>query len=217
MAPVQFDSLGLSPLSYSQNEITFLESSFAGDYFTRQEATKDRFMDQFPSYNMVHLATHADAQDETMPWIAFSDGKLTLNELYLKPNQAEMVVLSGCNTTLGEQAIGEGVISLARGFFYGGTQSVVSSLWNINDQATPYIMDRFYGYIKDGKDKATALSLAKQDYLTDHSLSETSPYYWASFVLLGSTQPIGFHDPWLLAGISIVVLLGFGLLFFRRR
>ena len=72
-----------------------------------------------------------------------------LDEISLAENNAPLVVLSACNTTTGEIQTGEGVMSLARGFFYGGTQSTVSSLWQIDDRATNIIIEVFYKNLKN--------------------------------------------------------------------
>ena len=70
-------------------------------------------------------------------------------------------VLSACNTSLGNIKEGEGVFSLARGFFYSGANSVVSSLWNVNDKSTSQIISSFYENLEKGKSKSSALRLAK--------------------------------------------------------
>ena len=92
---------------------------------------------------------------------------LKLHELYTYKNNADLVVLSACNTSLGEVAVGEGVLSLARGFFYSGANSVISSLWNVNDVATTSLMNNFYTNLKDNQTKAEALTNAKRKYLKE--------------------------------------------------
>jgi len=127
------------------------------------------------------------------------------------------VFLSGCNTTLGEQAIGEGIMSLARGFFYSGSQSVISSLWTINDLVTLEITNDFYKNLSEGQTKATALHNAKVSYLDTHTLSEASPYYWASLILLGENDTLPSpKTPWAIY-FSIVLIIGLIFLLFIKR
>ncbi len=110
-------------------------------------------------------------------------------------------------------------MSLARAFFYSGAKSVVSSLWNADDKSTAKIMRSFYNYLKAGHTKSKALYYAKLDYLKSSSLSEKSPYYWASFVLVGddsfikdlSTNTSYYYI------LSIVTLVLVGLAFIFRR
>lgn len=157
----------------------------------------------------MHLATHANASNETSPWIAFKNEKLYLNELYTIKNQAELVVLNACNSSLGKINNGEGIFSLARAFFYSGANSVVSSLWNVNDKSNTEITISFYNYLKEGKTKSAALRQAKLDYLTSHSLSESSPYYWSSLILIGDNSAIELNDNLLINSILGVLFLLF--------
>ena len=190
MAPVTFNALDLATLNYSASEIEKVKSYFPGDFYQEEKATKKRFLETSNTYDLMHLATHADAEEGSSPWIAFSDEKVTLDDLYFTSNKASLVFLSGCNTTLGEQATGEGVMSLARGFFYAGSQSVVATLWSIDDKSTAEIADYFYENLDKGKTKSKALHLAKLSYLENHSLVEASPHFWASYILLGENNTV---------------------------
>lgn len=211
LAPNTFKKLGLAPLENSMTEVSNVYNLFSGETFTNQKASKKQFLDRLQYHNIIHLATHADAMDSISPWIGFSDEKLNLDELYLTKNKADLVVLSGCNTLLGQQEIGEGVMSLARGFFHSGAKSVVSSLWNVDDRSTAYIMDHFYKNLKNQQTKPKALREAKLSYLKNSSLSESSPHYWATFVLLGDSSPIVsssfISTYWLFLLISIGIIL----------
>ena len=209
VAPIQFDYLKLAKLDHSKNEIHQLQKHFKNTEFIFNNATKSNFISALPKYDLIHLATHANAQDSIVPWIAFHKEKLTLDEIYLYKNKAKLVVLSACNTLLGKQEQGEGVMSLARGFFHSGAESVVSSLWNVDDKATAKIMDTFYAHLKNGKSKATALRNAKLAYLKNHSLSERAPYYWASLVLLGNNDPLikSLHTNWWYGLLAIAISL----------
>ncbi|WP_299223158.1 CHAT domain-containing tetratricopeptide repeat protein [uncultured Aquimarina sp.] len=189
-APGNFDKYNLTPIENNKNEVNNINSLFSGEALINDNATKENFLAKLENQNIIHLATHADALDSISPWIAFSDNKLDLEELYLTKNHADLVVLSGCNTLLGKQETGEGVMSLARGFFHSGAKSVVSSLWNVDDRSTSYIMNEFYKNLKNQQTKSQALREAKLKYIRNSSLSESSPHFWATFVLLGDTSPI---------------------------
>lgn len=207
-APVNFEMTGLSPLKKTRSELNVIEEEIGGDLRFEDEASKSHFLSGSNNHLIIHLATHANANEN--PWIAFSDGKVQLHELYTYQNNAELVTLSACNTLLGEVASGEGVLSLSRGFFYSGAKSVVASLWNVDDQSTSTIMASFYANLKAGQSKSQALNNAKRNYLGTHSLSEQSPYYWSSFVLIGDDKPIDFpnNSYFYLATILIVTFIG---------
>jgi len=190
MAPVTFKDNTLPKLSNSYSELEALDNYYEGALYTEEQATKDLFLKELSQYAIIHLATHADATQENDPWISFEDEKLTLNELNLSRNNASLVMLSGCNTSIGKEEVGEGIMSLARGFFYGGSQSVIASLWSIDDTSTSSITKDFYQNLSEGQTKATALSNAKRSYLNNHQLSEQSPFYWGGLVLLGANDAL---------------------------
>ncbi|MEL6811424.1 MAG: CHAT domain-containing protein [Bacteroidota bacterium] len=219
-APISFEETALSPLLNSKSEVEALGNYYKGMAYYQGQATKENFLEALEDPSIIHLATHADAQDVSTPWVAFHDDKLTLEELYLTRNHASLVVLSGCNTTLGKQEVGEGVMSLARGFFYGGAQSVMSTLWSIDDKSTALITREFYKNLDKGQRKSESLRNAKLTYLNTHNLSEASPHYWASFVFLGEDGTIdqGLNFKLWHGGIlSLGALVIFGIFYFRRK
>jgi len=190
-APVDFNNFSLSRLDMSEQEVTFLQELYEGQSMLYEQASKQCFLDTLNLYKIIHLSTHADINDKGQdPWIAFHDQKISLTEIYNTKNQADMVVLSACNTSLGELKKGEGVMSFARGFFYGGTKSVISSLWSTNDKSNQEIIIDFYKGMKDGLQKSEALRAAKLKYIETHSGIELSPFYWGSLILIGDNANI---------------------------
>ncbi|WP_298312405.1 CHAT domain-containing protein [uncultured Aquimarina sp.] len=192
----KLDFLGIAPINFS-NDLTTLKNSakeitnanhyYNGTLLTEESANKESFIEEANKYRILHLATHADASDSIAPWIAFRNSKLTDLELNSVKNQAELVVLSACNTSLGEVRRGEGVLSLARGFFKSGAKSVIPSLWSTNDKATATITADFYKNLSEGETKSAALRTAKLNYLHNNTDAEASPHYWASLVLIGDS------------------------------
>ncbi len=209
-APTTFKNTDLIPLEHSTLEVSNIKEHFPGEIVIHENASKQHFLNTLKEHNIIHLATHADAIDSITPWIAFYDQKILLDELYLTRNNADLVVLSGCNTLKGRQETGEGVMSLARGFFYAGAKSVISSLWSVDDRSTVSIMNDFYKNLKDKKTKSQSLREAKLNYLKNSSSSERSPHFWASFVLLGDPTAIT-NSPsfnyWLFLLIPLIMIL----------
>jgi len=185
-APITFGRDSLKNLNKSEQELKAIQTMTQGETYINKEATKEAFLSQSKDAKIIHLATHADGT--STPWIAFKNEDLISSELYIYKNQAELVTLSACNTTIGDIAPGEGVMSLARGFFYAGANTVVSSLWETNDKATSEIMTSFYTHLKEGNSKSEALHQAKLDYIDSSNLSQQSPYYWAPFILIGEAE-----------------------------
>ncbi|SFI74273.1 CHAT domain-containing protein [Olleya namhaensis] len=206
-APITFNYDNLKNLPQSKAEAKTIANLFSGKSKINQNATKNIFLKNLNDYKIIHLSTHSDTNDSITPWIAFKNKKLQLNELYTTTNQAELVFLSSCKSSLGQSNQGEGIFSLARGFFSSGANSVISSLWNVNDKSNAEITLSFYKYIKKGKSKSTALRQAKLDYIKTYSLSEVSPYYWSSLTLIGDDSAIEIQKNTQFYIIIIVLLM----------
>jgi CHAT domain-containing protein len=124
------------------------------------------------------------------------DGWLTVGEVYgLDLSQTDLVVLSACQTQLGELSAGDELVGLTRAFIFAGTPTVVASLWNVDDEATSLLMERFYRHLKEGTGKAEALRQAQLETMAEYP----DPYYWAAFIMSGdggvaSPQTVGMRD-----------------------
>jgi CHAT domain-containing protein/Tfp pilus assembly protein PilF len=150
-------------------------------------------------YRIVHFATHGllNSRHPELSGIVLSlvdekgarqDGFLRLSDLYSLKLGADLVVLSACQTALGKQVKGEGLIGLTRGFFYAGAPRVIASLWNVRDEATSELMARFYrSLLKDGRSPSAALREAQVSLWKE--LRWRAPYYWAGFILQGEWRP----------------------------
>ncbi|MDQ3666985.1 MAG: CHAT domain-containing protein [Acidobacteriota bacterium] len=146
-------------------------------------------------YRYVHFATHGylDSERPDLSAIVLSlvdrqgnpqDGFLRAHDIYNLNLPAELVVLSACQTGLGKEIKGEGLVGLTRGFMYAGARRVVVSLWNVNDKATAELMRRFYrGVLKENLTPPAALRRAQAEMSQQKQWQ--SPYYWAAFVLQG--------------------------------
>lgn len=213
LAPVEFQALGLANLGFSGLEVQEIQKIYGGELLLHQTATKSKLLENLENYGVVHLSTHADIDDNGNHWVALSDEKLFLNEIYALKNQAEMVVLSACNTSRGELKKGEGVMSLARAFFNSGAKSVVSSLWQVHDKAGKDIVVEFYTGLDKGLTKSAALRRAKLNYLEENQRASLSPSLWASLIIIGDNSPIQnsnfFLDSWgwILAFIVLAFLV----------
>ena len=146
-------------------------------------------------YRIVHFATHAfiNNQYPDLSGVVLSlvdekgkpqNGFLRLYDIYNLKLNADLVVLSACQTALGKEIKGEGLVGLTRGFMYAGSPRVVASLWRIDDRATADVMRRFYeAMLKDGLPPAAALRAAQISMLRDKRWQ--SPHFWAAFTLQG--------------------------------
>ncbi|NES07294.1 MAG: CHAT domain-containing protein, partial [Okeania sp. SIO2F4] len=146
-------------------------------------------------YQIVHLATHG-LLNETQPELSGlvlslydetgkeTPGFLQLNDIFNLEMPAELVVLSACETGIGEEIRGEGLVSLTRGFMYAGAKRVVVSLWSVADNSTAQLMEKYYQKILEtGKNPVEAMRETQLEMLSSENWN--SPYYWAPFVVQG--------------------------------
>jgi CHAT domain-containing protein len=186
---------GFSSLPFSKREVLEI-----GKFFAKSERTilvgeeaNEEAIKKLPliEYRLIHFACHGFL-DERIPFRSAlvlslnaqqeDDGYLQMREIYDLTMNADLVVLSACQTSNGIMERAEGPMGLARPFFYAGARSVIASLWSVNDKTTVFFMKEFYRNLVEGCDAGKALQLAKIRMLN----SEWShPFYWAGFILNG--------------------------------
>jgi CHAT domain-containing protein len=148
----------------------------------------------FRAFRVLHFATHGIVDDERpeLSGIVLSlvdekgapqDGFLRLHDIYNLNLPVDLVVLSACETALGKEVKGEGLIGLVRGFMYAGAPAVIASSWKVDDSATAELMTELYRGLFEGKTPATALREAQ--VAVSKMARFRHPYYWAAFELQG--------------------------------
>jgi CHAT domain-containing protein/tetratricopeptide (TPR) repeat protein len=163
------------------------------DFAASREAAKGGALSE---YRIVHFASHGllNVTHPELSGIVLSlvdergrsrDGFLRLHDVYGLKLPADLVVLSGCQTGLGREIRGEGLLSLTRGFMYAGAARVVSSLWKVDDRATAELMERFYRVLRSPRRPSPASALREAQAQMAREARWRAPYYWAGFVLQG--------------------------------
>ncbi len=234
------EGLRIPPLPASREEANAIMAmapwgtGFKAEGFEASRATITR--PELGQYRIVHFATHGfvDYEHPELSGLVLSlvdekgnpqDGFLRMHDIYNLKLPADLVVLSACNTALGKEVKGEGLIGLTRGFMYAGAAGVAASLWKVDDEATAELMKRFYeGMFQKGLTPAAALREAQLGMWRQKRWH--APYYWAAFVIqgqynqkenlgLGSTPTV----KWVAALGSLAAAAGLGvfLLLKRRR
>jgi CHAT domain-containing protein len=190
---------GLSRLMFSREEADAIADLVPARSLLKatgfQASRTKALSGELSNYRIVHFATHGLLNSEypELSGLALSlvdengkaqDGFLRMHEIYNMRLPAEVVVLSACQTALGKEIKGEGLVGLTRGFMYAGAERVVASLWQVDDLATAELMKLFYqGMLKDGLRPAEALRAAQIEMSKQKRWS--APYYWAGFVIQG--------------------------------
>jgi CHAT domain-containing protein/Tfp pilus assembly protein PilF len=221
-------------LPNAEAEVEAIDEAFAGydnNILTGDVATEAAFKQEGGRYGVLHFATHFASDDEQPLYSrlllardddgAEDDGVLQTYEIFDATLNAELAVLSACNTGLGSLRKGEGLVGISRAFLYAGVPSLVVSLWSVDDAATSQIMGSFYRRLRSGASKKQALRLAKLDYLRASEGDELDPFYWAPFILSGDWEPLSFPAPrkrrWEAPVMMALALSGALFLWTRRR
>jgi CHAT domain-containing protein len=195
-APVAFDQqTGLSQLPGTQQEVNTIANLFQGRnksvLFTDANEVTIK-SPELSSYQYLHFATHGIV-DEVNPESsriflsahAKEDGNLYAGEIYNLNLNAQLTVLSACQTGLGKVSKGEGVIGLSRALVYAGSKNIIVSFWSVADESTSILMTDFYSILLKQKDPSFKRALQQSKLKMIQSGKYAAPFYWAPFVLIG--------------------------------
>lgn len=222
----QLEDYWFDKLEYNEEEVLHAGSLFPQQNILESNDVKDQFIKLAPSYGLIHCATHAMAnnKDGDLSFILFGEEPTDImyaKDLYALDLNADLVVLSACQTSAGELNRGEGIISLARGFTYAGAASVVTSLWNVREKTNKEIIYDFYKLLKKGKSKDEALRIAKLNYLgnlTQENYMNAHPYFWAPLIIIGDPEPLQKNYSWReITAISLFLIFSITLVYRFRK
>ena len=214
--------LGLGPLKHNQTEVTTIKKSIGGKIITGGAATRQAFLDFLKEGQILHLATHGKSNDQQgdFSYLAFAEPImendnqfLYVKDLFNLKIPADLVVLSACETGLGEIKRGEGIVGIGKGFSYAGAKSMVTTLWRVSDNSTANFMPLFYDNLKAGQAKDEALWKAKKQFIEKYR-NASHPFFWSGYVAYGNMEAIEFqHINWSVPLILGLVLSGMIILF----
>lgn len=197
---------------------------FNGSSFTNENASKQIFTEQAKEHKIIHIGTHAESNNispelsrlifakNVNDTISSEDNSLYTYEIYNQNLSSNLAILTACETGKPTYQAGEGMISLAHAFNYAGSESILTSLWKIDEQSSAKIIENFYNHLKKGLPKDEALQKAKLDYISTAEGRTISPQYWAGLVLIGDSSPIELKTSsnlvfWLLGIVLIIILI----------
>jgi len=210
-------------LRYSGVEVQKIASLFKKnkeEIYLREKASEQEIKKlNLDNFKIIHFAAHGliDSQKPARSAIVLSlnqdsqeDGFVQMREIYNMRMNADLVVLSACQTGLGQFIRGEGIEGLSRAFFYAGASSVLMTLWSVNDQASSQLMETFYRHLRSSTSIMEALQKAKLEMIQSKSFSH--PYYWAGFVITGNASRAIFSKSYMLWITAAIFLCLGGLL-----
>jgi hypothetical protein len=196
-APVSFpDKDGLNMLPATESEVKTIAGLFPSatkEVLLYADANEGKIKsNEINKYNYLHFATHG-VVDEVEPELSriflnensSDDGNLYAGEIYNLNLNAELAVLSACQTGLGKFSKGEGVIGLSRALVYAGAKNLVVSFWSVADESTSELMTDFYATLLKNQEKGFRYALQQSKLKMIRTAKFSDPYYWAPFVLIG--------------------------------
>lgn len=165
------------------------------------EPTEAWFRQNAPKYRILHLATHGflhpyssassgvllAVPNQPEPWPTNNDGVLQAWEVWDLKLNADLVVLSACETGRGAKVPGEGLVGLTRAWQFAGAKTIVSSQWKVSDESTAALMTAFHRRLLAGAERDEALRLAMAEVAGDRRHNWSEPYHWAAFLMVGET------------------------------
>jgi CHAT domain-containing protein len=221
----------LLPQPFSAELVQEYSAYFDGKSYLNEKSTKQVFKQNAKEHKIIHIGTHAESNNLTPQFsrLIFAkdiseaelteDNSLFTYEIYDYNLASNLTILTACETGKPTFEPGEGMISLAHAFNYAGSESILTSLWKIDEKSSSEILDYFYENIKEGMSKDEALQKAKLTYIETAEGRTIAPQYWAGLVLMGDTQPIELKTsfpfwPWFIGGLILLALM---LIVFRKR
>jgi CHAT domain-containing protein len=224
--------LTLLPQPFSEKLVKEYAKVFDGNYFLNENASKPLFINNAKEHKIIHIGTHAESNNispELSRLVfakkighneAYDENSLYAYEIYDIDLSSNLAILTACETGKPTYQAGEGAISLAHAFNYAGSESILTSLWDIDEVSSAQIVGYFYDFLAKGLPKDEALKKAKLQYLSTAEGRAAAPQYWAGLVLIGDTAPIQFQQAsnpiwWWIVGLLLVI--GLALYLVRRK
>jgi len=193
-------------------------SQFNSKLFAGEDANKDAFSANAGLGQILHVGTHAVANDQdplnSYMVLGGENGhyeQITAADIFNKRINSACTVLTACETAVGQIKGGEGMVSLARSFSYAGSPNLVVTLWSVDDQQTARIIRSFYDYIAKGYTFDRSLRMAKLDYLSTARGELKHPFYWAGILYYGMDDQL-YDNVWTRNSILLYSLVFAGVL-----
>lgn len=193
--PLVFGYSGNGQMQRTVNEAKMLVEMLDGQCYLEQEATIAHLTEEAGGSPLIHVATHGHSRLDApnFSYVLLADGQLNAIDAFsLDLSHCQLVTLSGCETGLSLSGGGDEQLGLGRAFLASGADSLVMSLWAVEDNATNELMHHFYSHLLQGDTKSQALRAAQCHLLHSDSFSYAHPYFWAAFRLVGDTDAVSF-------------------------
>jgi CHAT domain-containing protein len=207
-----------------------MNKTFGGKSFLLEQSTEESFKSNAGNHKIIHIGTHAESNNDYPEYsrLIFAkstslnneDNSLFVDEIYNCNLRSNLTTLTACETGKPGYQEGEGMISLAHAFNYAGSESILTGLWKIDEQASAVLLEDFYNNLVKGLSKDEALRQAKLDYLNNKNGRMLAPQYWAGLVIMGDTSPVKLKQKtsvWFLSILGFILLFAGGFFVLKRK
>ncbi|WP_373520817.1 CHAT domain-containing protein [Aquiflexum sp.] len=214
--------LSLLPQPFTINVANKAAKTFDGNIFAYEESTAQAFREKAAKNKIIHIGTHAESNNLSPVFsklifaknddLLEEDNALYAYQIYNTDIQSNLTMLTACETGKPVYQPGEGMVSLSHAFQYAGSESLLTSLWKVDEKSSMEITDYFLEFLSEGMAKDKALKEAKLKYLSTAKGRTLSPQYWAGLILLGDVEPIPDLDKnnsWIYWTFAILLFLTF--------
>jgi CHAT domain-containing protein len=224
--------MNLLPQPYTKNLVEKMQDKLGGDIFLDNSSTQASFKQNAGNNRIVHIGTHAEFNNENPErsrlifskdtGIAEADNSLFLYDIYNCHINADLAILTACESGRPGYEDGEGMVSLAHAFNYAGSKSILTSLWQVDEQSASFITEKFIENLATKMPAGEALQQAKLAYLQQAEGRMKSPVYWAGIVLMGDAgtvmlEPKSNYNNLLLLIAVVAALAGLGFLVAKKQ
>ncbi len=184
-----------TPLAFGSNDILSENETYKIHKLTGQEVTRPRIIKQAAYADIIHFSGHSSINEDNemmseLDLGRYEENPLRSHEIFDMNLDAALVVLSSCHSGSGKYARGEGIMNFSQAFQQAGSESVIMSMWNVDDKSTSDLFSKFYDALAKGQSKSSALREAKLEFIKSGDPLISHPYFWASFTLFGDDDPI---------------------------
>ncbi|RFN58854.1 CHAT domain-containing protein [Marixanthomonas ophiurae] len=217
--------LTLLPQPFSINLVDTYSKKLNGITYVNENASKDAFINHAKNHKIIHIGTHAESNNISpeLSRLIFAknvsehkkgENFLYTYQIYNCDLSSDLAILTACETGKPSYQAGEGMISLAHAFAYAGSESILTSLWKIDEQSSAEIIATFYDNLQNGLPKDQALKEAKLTYLSKAEGRTLAPLYWGGLALMGNSATIELQQSGLPWYVYLIAALLMGSLFF---
>ena len=225
---IDMSYLYLLPQPFSFSLAKKIKQQWGGNAFLSHQSTENAFKANAGNHKIIHIGTHAESNNDRPEFsrLIFAkntsdeDNSLFVGEIYNCNLTSNLTTLSACETGKPGFQEGEGMISLAHAFNYAGSESMLTGLWKVDEQASAILLEAFYKNLANGFSKDEALRQAKLSYLQNTNGRMLAPQYWAGLIIMGDISPIDLKQQssfWLFLLPGILLLLAGGYFIFRKK